>query len=86
MEIGEANSVQIRKSARLAAKYAKNKVKYNTGKREYKRKGNKPKQAGLEYLKSMEPLELEQAKLVVSMAGVEIKGNVEGEVAKMVLA
>lgn len=51
MEIEEARSIQTRKSERLAAKYARSKVKYNTG-NEYKKRSNKPRQARLEYLKS----------------------------------
>lgn len=77
--VGPSN---VKRSARIKAK--KVEVKYNAGKREYKRKNNKPKKAKLEYLQSLSPLSIEQAQLVIQLAGVEIQGRLEDEVAKVV--
>lgn len=77
--------MKIKRSARI--KTQKKKVNYlvYAGKRTYKRKCNKPKNAKMEYLKSLNPLEMEQPKLVVQMAAVEFQASMEEEVAKMVM-
>ncbi|KAF3336494.1 Zinc knuckle [Carex littledalei] len=74
----------VRRSARLRGKYP-NGVRFDSGKRNYKKKSNKAKQARLEYLQSLNPLDKDQAQLVVKLAGVEIQGNIEEEVAKVAM-
>ncbi|KAF3336972.1 Gag-Pol polyprotein [Carex littledalei] len=78
---GEGN---IKRSARLKAKTSKVNYSAAAGKRSYKKKYNKAKGAKLEYLNSLNPLDMEQAKLVIQLAGVELQGDIENEVANMV--
>ena len=76
---------KTRRSPRLLEKYSEERVRYDDGKKKYNKKNNKPKKARLEYQKTLDPLERQQAELLVQMAGVEIQGRIEEEVAKIVM-
>lgn len=76
---------KVRRSLRLLEKYTEKRKCYESGKKKYNKRINKPKKARLEYQQTLGPLEMEQAELVIQMAGVEVKGKMEEEVAKIVL-
>lgn len=82
-ESEDAGMMSLRRSAQLK-KYP-NGVKFNSGKKSYKKRNNKAKQARMEYLQSLDPLDMDQAQLVVKLTGVEIQGRIEEEVAKMAM-
>ncbi|KAF3325446.1 Zinc knuckle [Carex littledalei] len=79
-------SQTMRRSKRLSEKYSEERLKYNSGKRTYKKKGSKPKPVKLDYKESLNPLSMDQAKLMVQLAGVEVSGAIEDEVAQVVHA
>ncbi|KAF3336448.1 Gag polyprotein [Carex littledalei] len=74
----------VKRSARLKAKKSQVNYSATVGKRTYKKKCNKTKGAKLEYLNSLQPLDVDQAKLVINLAGVVFQGSMEEEVAKVV--
>lgn len=78
-------SLAVRRSSRLEKKYSGGRVRYGpTKNRENKKKG-KAILVNVEYQATLDPLNVEQAEMVIRMAGIQVKGNIEEEVAKVVM-
>ncbi|KAF3331832.1 hypothetical protein FCM35_KLT03238 [Carex littledalei] len=78
-------SLKVRRSPRLEKKYREGGKKIGAGKTNRGRKPAKVKMVKMDYQESLSPLSMTQAGMVIKLAGVEVKGTIEDEVAKVVM-
>lgn len=78
-------SLAVRRSSRLEKKYSGGRVRYGPTRNKENKKKGKTALVNTEYQASLDPLNVEQAEMVIRMVGIQVKGNIEDEVAKVVM-
>ncbi|KAF3319883.1 hypothetical protein FCM35_KLT21857 [Carex littledalei] len=85
-KISQANTnLKVRRSPRLEGKYRAGGKKTSSGKKVKGRKPAKAKIVQMAYQQSLDPLDMSQAQMIIKMAGVEVNGQIEEEVAKVIM-
>lgn len=75
----------VRRSQRLEKKYSQGRVKYGNSKAKGGKKKGKAILVNEDYQATLDPLNVEQAEMVIKLAGIQVKGSIEEEVAKVVM-
>lgn len=81
---GQFNSAQVRRSERLKKKLSVENSNKNSVKKKLGKQYGVINKLKLDYLQSLNPLDTKQAEMVITMAGVQLKGGIEEEVNKMI--
>lgn len=75
----------VRRSSRLQKKYSAGRIRYGVSNKKTGKKAVRATQIKGDYQQSLDPLNIEQAEMVVRMAGIKFDGKIEEEVAKVVM-
>lgn len=75
----------VRRSHRLEKKYPEGRIRYGNSKAKGGKKRGKAILLNEDYQATLDPLNIEQAEMVIKMAGIQVKGSMEEEVAEVVM-